>query len=354
VKILIVDPEEKDCQSIAAFLNQEGDYQCETARNEKDALQVCEQGEVNLLITEIKFSDGTGQTLIRKIHQKNPEIEIIVLTAHYTDDGAMKSIKHEAIHGFIKKPFRMEEVAVRVSNSQVRIEKRRQEIAHRKSLEKQLKKQERELVKKNNTFILELIQSLNNTLESRDRYTYGHSIRVSRFSRLLLLDAKIQIQDPQQFFYAAMLHDIGKIGISDLVLNKPGKLSKEEFDVIKTHPVEAIRILRNISNADYIKKIIRHHHERIDGGGYPDGIKGEEIPIESRIISIVDTFDALMSDRPYRKGMEMDKAISIIRENLGTQLDSQMGKLFIDITARNFNFINSILKDFDQKVFINY
>ncbi len=354
INILIADDEESVCSALSDLLQDDEHYHCDVATNGQEATRLLESNHYQILITDLKMPVMDGDRLIASVRERDKDISIIIITAFYSEDNAIQNINQFQISGYIKKPFKLNEVANQVEKVAINIELQRQEQSYRRKLEKQLQYQKKELERKSNAYVLELIQSLNNTLESKDRYTYGHSIRVSRFSRLLLLDAKIEIEDPKNFFYAAMLHDIGKIGISDSILNKPDKLTDAEFDVIKSHPVEATKILRNISNIEYIKKVIRHHHERFDGKGYPDKLIGEAIPVESRIISIVDTFDALISDRPYRKGKTFEEAVQIIKANLRTQFDPKLGEIFIEVTVKNFSFINSILKDFDHRVFINY
>lgn len=170
-------------------------------------------------------------------------------------------------------------------------------------------------------------------LDARDPYTAGHSQRVAAYAVEIGLRAGLCEYDIDQLRKTALLHDIGKIGVKDAVLLKDGKLTDEEFDQIKKHPEMGESILRQVEPADAMRPYlpgVRSHHERFDGKGYPDGLKGNSIPLFGRIIAVADAFDAMTSDRPYRKGMPKDRAIMILEEGRGTQWDPQLATLFIE------------------------
>jgi putative nucleotidyltransferase with HDIG domain len=175
------------------------------------------------------------------------------------------------------------------------------------------------------------------TIEARDSYTKQHSIRVSRYAISIAKAMGCSQEEQDALNVAGSLHDIGKIGIPDNILLKPGRLSDEEYEIIKKHPVIANNIIGHFDMWADELKIIRHHHERFDGYGYPDGLKGEEIPFLSRILSIADVYDALITDRSYRKKMSDDQAISIIRESSGTQFDPEIADFFLDLHGRGKN-----------------
>lgn len=161
-------------------------------------------------------------------------------------------------------------------------------------------------------------------LEIKDSYTASHSKEVRKYSIAISQTMGLPEQEVRDIAFAATLHDIGKIGVSHTILNKPGKLTLQEFAVIKQHPVVADEVLKNIEELDYIRKIIRHHHEKYDGSGYPDKLMGEEIPLAARIVSVADAFDAMTSDRPYRKALSFSDAIAILMEEKGRQFDPQV------------------------------
>ncbi len=173
--------------------------------------------------------------------------------------------------------------------------------------------------------------ALAKTIEMKDPYTHGHCERVMKWSLLLAEKVGLSSADKKNLKYAAVLHDIGKIGVPGRVLNKPGKLTDEEYDMVKKHPILGEEILKPISLFKEVAKWVRWHHERWDGKGYPDGIKGEEIPLGVRILSLADSFDAMVSDRPYRSALPLEKAIWEIEENKGKQFDPVLADLFVRI-----------------------
>jgi len=178
------------------------------------------------------------------------------------------------------------------------------------------------------------VLALSNAVDARDPNTAGHSMRVSRISLLISGELKMTDEDSRILEYAALFHDIGKIGIPDYILNKKGKLTDEEYKLIKNHPDIGVNILGGIAFLLNALPLIKHHHERFDGKGYPSGIKGEEIPLCARIIAIADTYDAMTSDRPYRRGFSHDAAVQEILANKGTQFDGMLVDVFMKIEGR--------------------
>lgn len=166
-------------------------------------------------------------------------------------------------------------------------------------------------------------------VEARDPYTGGHLWRVSQFSRILAEDGGLSPNAVARIALGGFLHDLGKIGVPDAILNKPEKLTKEEYEVIKTHPEIGNRLLADHPLADLVRSVILSHHEMPDGHGYPHGLSGAAISVEASIVGICDAFDAMTSTRPYRQGMPTEKALDIIRDNLGRQFHQTWGQRFI-------------------------
>jgi putative nucleotidyltransferase with HDIG domain len=178
------------------------------------------------------------------------------------------------------------------------------------------------------------IKALLAALEARDNYTAGHAIRVTEYSMRLGEGLGFSQEELKRLEEAALLHDIGKIGVPEYILNKEAKLTNEEFDLMKKHSEIGADILRAMSCANDRAEIIRYHHERFDGNGYPAGLKGREIPMEARILSVADTYDTLTSNRPYRKKLSHCKAVTILRDCKGQQLDADLVELFIEVIER--------------------
>jgi len=181
--------------------------------------------------------------------------------------------------------------------------------------------------------VFNVVRTLVVTIEAKDQYTKGHSTRVFRLSELIGERLGMTERDTRHLRWAAILHDVGKIAIDNKILNKPGKLTNEEYDIIKTHPVEGAHMLDPISQLHHVIPGVRHHHERYDGDGYPDQLVGEQIPLFARIIAVADTFDAIASARPYRKDGNPERALKVIKDGAGTQFDPNISQTFLELEA---------------------
>lgn len=173
------------------------------------------------------------------------------------------------------------------------------------------------------------VRAILHALDFKDHYTFGHSMRVAFYSLALGKELGLPEDELYDLELAALFHDIGKIGVPDSVLLKPSRLSETEFDIMKSHPVKSAEILQGFEDFEKIAKYARHHHERFDGKGYPEGLQGEDIPLFSRIILIADTFDAMTSSRPYRKGLPYETAYEELREFSSTQFDPNLVEYFV-------------------------
>lgn len=188
--------------------------------------------------------------------------------------------------------------------------------------------------KRDKQLIREIIESFAQVIDMKDSYTQGHSSRVAKYTKMLAKELGYSEETADQYYNIALMHDIGKIGIPDQLLNKPGKLTDDEYGIIKSHAERGYDVLKSISLMPEIVVGAEAHHERPDGHGYPNGLKGSEIPRVAQIIAVADTFDAMYSDRPYRKRMNFDKAISIIKEASGTQLTSDVVDAFLRLAEK--------------------
>jgi len=202
------------------------------------------------------------------------------------------------------------------------------------------------LLKQKEDLLTSVIRAMVSAIEAKDQYTRGHSDRVALFGQVLAKELGLSDAYAEKIFLSGLLHDVGKIGVSDATLRKPGKLTDEEYEEIKRHPDEGWAILQDIEQLRDILPGVLYHHERIDGRGYPDGLRDQAIPLDGRILAVADAWDAMTSDRPYRRGMPPEKAESILREGAGTQWDSRI----VDAFFRARGEIERVMKEYDLPV----
>ena len=188
-----------------------------------------------------------------------------------------------------------------------------------------------ELYRQQSELLAGFVRAFTSAIDAKDPYTCGHSDRVARIAVRLAKELGCDEQMLNTLYLSGMLHDIGKIGINDDVLHKPGKLSVEEYQHIKTHVDIGYRILRDLSNLKDVMPVVLHHHESWDGGGYPDNLEAEQIPLAARIVAVADSYDAMSSDRPYREGMSEEKIEQILRNGAGKQWDPEVIDAFFRV-----------------------
>lgn len=223
-----------------------------------------------------------------------------------------------------------------------------QEFVRREKEDEELKE---EVVQKNlkvEKLTYQAMMTLAQTIDAKDTYTKGHSTRVAEYSRMIAKRRGMSEQEQAEIYFMGLLHDIGKIGIRDEIINKPGRLTDEEFAVIKSHPAIGFDILKNMTEIQHIEYGARWHHERYDGKGYPDGKKGDEIPEFARIIAIADAYDAMSSSRSYRAAMLQEKVRAEIEAGMGTQFDPELAKIMLELIDEDVNY------DMRQKEEIGY
>jgi putative two-component system response regulator len=308
----------------------EGDgFECYEAGSGLEALAFLEHTPVVLLLSDLRMPEMDGIELLRHVRQKHPATAVILITAVAEVEVAVGCLAMGAMD-YLTKPFHLEEVRARVVQA---LEKRRLILENRdyqERLEERVAAQARRLEE----LFLASIQSLAEALEVKDRYTRGHSIRVSEYSTIIARAMDLESEVVRQIEIGGHVHDIGKIGVQEAVLNKAGPLTDEEYAHIMTHPLLGWRILSPLlTDMPLALNIVRSHHERFDGRGIPDRIAGKNIPLEARIAAAADAFDAMTSIRPYRHGkaMTVEAAITELRRCSGTQFDPDVLDVFIPL-----------------------
>jgi len=303
--VTVVD-DEPYIQDVLSRAARSWHYQCQTAGSAEQALQMLEQRLTPVVVTDLRMPGRGGVWLVRQIRRRWPEVGIIVLTAAQDSDTARECLDAGAQHFFLK-PIKLEEFHhVLETASRTYVQERRSN-EQRSLLERTVRRQTRRVRR---TF-LSAIESLVRTIEERDRYTAGHSVRVRKYALALARALGLSPRLQKLLSLAAKLHDIGKVAVPETILNKPGRLTSEEEAVIREHPATGERILMPIIRNPSVLSAIRAHHERMDGRGYPDGLRGEQVPLLARLIAIPDVFDALTSTRAYREAMTLHEAMAV-------------------------------------------
>ncbi len=327
-KILIVDDEEFIRKLIRERLEIAG-YSVGEARNGKEALDKLGQERYAVLLTDIRMPEMDGISLLRESTLASPDIAGIVMSAHAELDTAVAALKIGACD-YITKPFNFDVLLITIENAIRKKSLERELQDYQVNLEKKVKEQT-DLI---NSMYVRSIDALIKALEAKDFYTRGHSQRVTVYSVAIGKAMRLPANQVENLRRASILHDLGKIGVREAVLNKPGRLSDEEYNEIMRHPEVATKILEPIPFFRPLLPAILHHHERFDGKGYPGGLSGCDIPLESRIMAISDTFDAMTSTRAYRKALPMDAANAEIRRCAGSQFDPDIVPVFLETQGR--------------------
>jgi putative two-component system response regulator len=296
-------------------------FQCVEAGNGVEALEQLEKYPAILVLSDLRMPKMDGFELLGQIRTRFSDIAVVMITAVADVEIAVNCLAVGAAD-YVIKPYQLEDVRARVAQA---LEKRRlilENRAYRESLEERVQEQARRLEE----LFLASVQSLAEALELKDPYTRGHSVRVSHYSVAIARAIGIDGEMLRQVELGGHVHDIGKIGVRESVLNKAGRLTPDEYEHIMTHPVLGWRILAPLlGDTPIALNIVRSHHERFDGRGVPDGLKGNEIPLEARIAAAADALDAMTSDRPYRVSeMTLSLAIEELQRHAGTQFDPQV------------------------------
>jgi response regulator RpfG family c-di-GMP phosphodiesterase len=329
-KILVVDDSKTVRMMLKDGLIKEG-YQIVTANNGKEALEVVQSVQPDLILSDVYMPEMSGIELCQSLHENvlYSDIPFVVMSTE-NDAGNMKKMMEYGAAAFIIKPFNLEQLMVTLNKIF--------------SYEFLILLKEKERLDGEQKLLIAGITSLVKALEARDKYTRGHSDRVSLILSGLVKHSGGSKYDIERAHIAGQLHDIGKIGVRDNILLKPGRLNDEEFFQIKQHPSIGAAIIQTIPSISDIVPVVRSHHERMDGKGYPEGLTGKDIPLWARMTAVADTYDALTTDRPYRKGKHFHEALDVIKSVSGTQLCSDCVNLFLDWCGKE-----DTISDYEKK-----
>jgi putative two-component system response regulator len=367
--VLVVDDEFGPRESIRMILKPI--YDVHAVDNGQDALDFLCRESVDLVTLDLRMPGLSGIDVLREIKKMRHDTEVVVITGYGTMNTAVEAFRLGAVD-FIFKPFNVAEIISIVKKS---VERRYFNLAIKNLLQRfkalrhlendgegealsnlsaslDLSPEAQEL----NREIQESIQQLENfrmqkvsvnyldflkvliyILESKEPYTNGHSERVSAYSDLIAQELHLSSQQKEDLQIATLLHDIGKVGLSNRLLQKTQLSEKDSLD-IRLHPVKGVHLIEPLDFSHTITSAIRHHHERWDGNGYPDGLIGEDIPLLARIITLADSYDAMISDRPYRQGLSLNKVQQEIEVNAGSQFDPRIVKVFLKQLKRDGPF----------------
>ncbi len=316
-RCLIVDDDVQVRQVLTRVIQTHGLSAVEACSGAEALAVLDREGEVPVCISDIYMPEMDGLAFLREALSRYPDMAVIMLTGVAEVSTAVECLKLGALD-YISKPVMIEEVRARLDKA---LEKR-DLILQNRFYQQSLETRVRDLDKSNKLSVINGVQMLVHALEAKDAYTSGHSSRVSRYALKAAVLLGFTDDALEHVRLGGELHDIGKIGTREDILNKPGPLTPDEFQHIKAHASLGERILTPfLRGSPIVLRIVRSHHERMDGSGFPDGLKGDQIPLEARIVAVVDAFDAMTTNRAYRQPRTPEEAIQELRRCAGVHFD---------------------------------
>jgi len=329
MRVLVIDDDKQVLQIASVMLNEMGHETC-IAHCEAEVWDLLAALKFDIVLVDQNLGGVSGFELMWKMKCDNADLTFIIMTGEGTTELAVRSLK-EGASDFLAKPFTMADLTKSFAYVEKKIVLEKEKKILLAGLMSTVDEKNLELEKIN----LSVLSTLAQAMEKRDFGTFGHSRRVSEYSCLIADALGLDREERGGLETAALLHDIGKIGITDFIIGKKGALSKEEMDIVRSHPRIGVEILSPLKRLEPILPSILYHHERFDGSGYPDRLQGEYIPHHARIIAIADTYDAIMSDRPYRAGVDHRSALQELMTHAEKQFDPAILAAFrmVDIAA---------------------
>jgi putative nucleotidyltransferase with HDIG domain len=309
--VLFVDDEKNILNSIDRIFI-DSDIRVLWAENAQKALDIINKEEIAVIVSDSQMPGMSGIDLLSRVKETSPDTFKILMTAYADLGTAVEAINSGQIFRFIIKPWQNESLIKTV-----------QEALEQYSIIKSIRSSDE------NTLL-----SLAEAVELKDGYTRGHCERVADYALMIASELNLKDEIMKAIRHGSWLHDCGKIGVPEDILNKNGPLDPDEFEIIKNHPKWGADVARKASMSELIIKIIQFHHERYDGSGYPTGLKADEIPFEVRIVTVADVYDALSSDRPYRDKYSIEKTMEIMTIMRGSVFDPDILDLFLDMCVK--------------------
>ncbi len=332
-KIIVVDDEEGIIDSLSIFLKRSG-YDFTGVTDPMEAIEKVKNEHFDLMLLDFIMTPIHGDQVVEEIRKFNKELYILLLTGHKDLAPPLETIRRLDIQGYCEKSDKFDQLLLLVESGIKAISQM--------NVIKDMNNKLQDTYEQLERAYMESIQTLRYTVEAKDSYTRGHSDRVSEFSVLIGKYLGLSEEEIKTLRIGGLFHDIGKIGVPDSILLKEGKLTDDEYSEIKNHPTIGAHILSTATIFQDIIPIVKHHHEKYDGFGYPGKLKGEEIPYFARIAAVADTFDAMTSKRTYRDALPLDVVISEITRCKGTQFDPKIADVFLDILEHHYEEVKEI------------
>lgn len=328
--VVVVDDDVIILKNANTVLSEAG-YKVTCLKSGRLLLDYAVKNSIDMLLLDIKMPELDGfetMRLLRKLEMEKGMREIPVIFFTANDDCASETMGLSlGAMDFIRKPFVAEVLTLRVRH-----------LLDLVRLQRDLHAEVERKTKEIEGLSLHVVHTLADAIDAKDAYTKGHSGRVADYSREIARRAGYSEKEQDEIYMMGLLHDVGKIGVPDAVINKPGKLTDEEFEKIKTHPGRGAKILENIEEMPQLAIGARWHHERFDGTGYPDGLSGDDIPEEARIIAVADAYDAMTSNRSYRGVIPQDVVKEELQKGSGTQFDPRFASIMLEIIDEDTDY----------------
>ncbi|MCC6728218.1 MAG: response regulator [Chthonomonadales bacterium] len=319
---LVVDDEPTVTDLVSAILERDG-YRCRAAGDGAQALAMLAEQPADFVLTDVRMPGMNGLELLEQVRMHYPDIFVILLTGAADVEMVVRALRSGACD-FITKPFRLEGLQERMRLA----EQRRADAMREREADAQRRNRLDHLARRYAGLASGVLEALSAVLETKHPETRAHSQRVALHAADLATRLGRPSEEVKALYVAGLLHDIGKVAVDNTVLDKPERLDVTEFDQIRAHPEESARIVAPIASAATTMRAIRHHHERLDGRGYPDGLRGLAIPLGARILSVCDAYDAMTSARAYHPAVPLDEALERLRAGAGSQWDPEVVEAF--------------------------